>query len=47
MKDLSVMIIDKTDVKDPSRREGFWAYKLKRSLSSAKLLSSDVKDIFS
>ena len=28
MKDLSVMIIDKTDVKDPTRREGFWAYKL-------------------
>ena len=28
MKDLSVMIIDTTDVKDPTRREGFWAYKL-------------------
>ena len=28
MKDLSVMIIDKTDGKDPSRREGFGAYKL-------------------
>ena len=24
VKDLSVMIIDKTDVKDPTRREGFW-----------------------
>ena len=28
MKDGSVMINDKTDVKDPTRREGFWAYKL-------------------
>ena len=28
MKDLSVMIIDKTDVKDPTWKEGFWTYKL-------------------
>ena len=28
MKDLSVVIIGKTDVKDPTRREGFWAHKL-------------------
>ena len=27
MKDLSVMLTDKTDVKDPTREE-FWAYKL-------------------
>ena len=40
MKDLSVMIIDKTDVKDPTRREGFWAYKL-NSFIPLRLSSRD------
>ena len=26
--DLRVMIIDKTNVKEPTERDGFWAYKL-------------------
>ena len=29
MKDLSVKIIDVTDVRDPTAREGFWIEKLK------------------
>ena len=28
MKDISVKIIDRTSLEDPTRREGFWAYKL-------------------
>ena len=28
IKDMLVKIVDKTDVSDPTKREGFWAYKL-------------------
>ena len=28
MHDIRGKVIDKTDVNDPTRREGFWAYKL-------------------
>ena len=28
VNDMTVLIIDKTDVKEPTRREAFWAYKL-------------------
>ena len=28
LEDIIVKIIDRADVNDPTRREGFWAYKL-------------------
>ena len=28
VNDMTVLIIDKTDVREPTRREAFWAYKL-------------------
>ena len=28
IKDMLVKIVDRTDVSDPTKREGFWAYKL-------------------